>query len=150
MSKIADKKDYHELGLQDLDGVSGGASETTSAGKGFFQSNTGTALNIRADWCVVMGLMGEKSLEVDVSTCSYSLTSVELEKGVELHVNGAVYLANSAAVNYLGSAMGTNFLARFTIPNLSGTVQLSVVWHFRGSYSGVALNEIRAEGTAYV
>ena len=70
--------------------------------------------------------------------------------GVELTVNGAVCHGKSAAVNYSGRSQIASPLASFSIPNLSGTVQLSVVWHFNGSYSGVALGDIRVSGTAVV
>ena len=117
---------------------------------GFFMSDTGTGLNIRADWSVVRGVAGEKTLEVQVSTLSYSLNSIEMPSGVELTVNGAVFIGKSAAVNYSGRSQIASPLASFSVPNLSGTVQLSVVWHFNGSYSGTALSDIRASGTAVV
>ena len=139
-----------ELSLKDLGGVSGGTSGGSLLSSGFFQSNTGTGLNIRADWRVVKGDTGEKTLEVQVSSLSYSLSSIELPNGVELNVNGAVYIGKSAAVCYNGSGQIASPLASFSVPNLSGTVQLSVVWHFNGSYSGVALRDIRASGTVIV
>ena len=139
-----------ELSLNDLDGVSGGAAGGSVLNSGAFQSNTGTGLNIRVDWSAVRGVMGEKTLEVQVSTLSYSLYSIEMPSGVELTVNGAVYIGRSAAVNYSGRSQITSPLASFSIPNLSGTVQLSTVWHFNGSYSGVALSDIRASGTSVV
>ena len=139
-----------ELSLNDLDGVSGGVTGGSVLNSGSFQSNTGTGLNIRVDWSVVKGVMGEKTLEVQVSTLSYSLYSIEMPSGVELTVNGAAFIGKSAAVNYSGRSQITSPLASFSVPNLSGTVQLSAVWHFNGSYSGVALSDIRASGTAVV
>ena len=139
-----------ELSLNDLDSVSGGAAGGSVLNSGAFQSDTGTALNIRVDWSVVRGVMGEKTLEVQVSTLSYSLYSIEMPSGVELTVNGAVYHGKSAAVNYSGRSQIASPLASFSIPNLSDTVQLGVVWHFNGSYSGVTLSDIRASGTAVV
>ncbi len=139
-----------ELSLNDLEGVSGGAAGGSVLNSGSFQSDTGTGLNIRVDWSVVRGVMGEKTLEVQVSTLSYSLYSIEMPSGVELTVNGAVSVGKSAAVNYSGRSQIASPLASFSVPNLSGTVQLSAVWHFNGSYSGVALSDIRASGTAVV
>ena len=147
------KKDNSEmlpLSLDDLNSVSGGAAGESVVTSGSFTSNTGTALNIQVDWSVVKTLAGTKELKVSVSTWSYSLNSISLEKGVELTVNGALYCADSAAINYGGQTQASNLLASFSIPNLSGTVNLSAVWHFRGSYSGVELNDIRVEGTVTV
>ena len=139
-----------ELSLNDLDGVSGGASGGSVLSSGSFRSDTGTGLNIRVDWSVVKDVMGEKTLEVQVSSLSYSLSSIEMPSGVDLTVHGAVYHGKSVAVNYSGRSQIASPLASFSIPNLSGTVQRSVVWHFNGSYSGVALGDIRASGTAVV
>ncbi len=139
-----------ELSLNDLEGVSGGVTGGSVLNSGSFQSDTGTGLNIRVDWSAVRGVTGEKTLEVLVSTLSYSLNSIEMPGGVELTVNGDVYVGKSAAVNYSGRSQITSPLASFSVPNLSGTVQLGAVWHFKGSYSGVALGDIRASGTAVV
>lgn len=139
-----------ELSLNDLDSVSGGATGGSVLSSDSFRSDTGTGLNIRVDWSVVKDVTGEKTLEVQVSSLSYSLSSIEMPSGVEITVNGAVYHGKSAAVNYSGRSQIASPLASFSIPNLSGTVQLSVVWHFNGSYSGVALGDIRASGTAVV
>ena len=87
---------------------------------GSFQSDTGTGLNIRVDWSVVRGVRGEKTLEVQVSTLSYSLYSIEMPSGVELTVNGAVSVGKSAAVNYSGRSQIASPLASFSVPNLSG------------------------------
>ena len=65
-------------------------------------------------------------------------------------MNGSVYVGKSAAVSYGGKALIATPLASFSVPNLSGMVQLAAVWHFNGSYSGKALRDIRAAGTAYV
>ena len=118
--------------------MSGGTSINGILTNGSFQSDTGTGLNIRVDWSVVSDNLGTKTLEVQVSSLSYSLSSIELASGVELTVNGAVYIGKSAAVRYDGKALISTPLASFSIPNLSGTVKLTAVWHFNGSYSGTA------------
>jgi hypothetical protein len=120
------------------------------APSGSFRSDTGTGLNIQVDWNVVQGILGDTTLEVRVSTWSYSLTNASLENSVELRVNGALYMADSNPILYLGSTQSANQLASFTVPNVTGQVKLSVIWHFRGSYSGVALKEIHAEGTIFI
>ena len=153
--KIAERKekeiDGEPLSLDDLEGVSGGETGGGVLNFGSFQSNTGTSLNILVDWCVVSGNAGEKKLEVEVFSRSYSLQSIELLNGVSLIVDGGLPLnENSAAVNYSGRKEALFPLASFSVPYLSGTVQLRVIWHFNGSYSGVPISEITASGTAFV
>ena len=142
--------DMTELGLDDLDGVSGGALSGTVVAEGSFGSNTGTHLNILVNWSVVMDPAGRKTLEVEVWSHSYSLSSIAMESGVELTVNGVIHHSASNAVSYNGRAMTNNLLASFSIPNLSGAVNLSAVWHFNGTYSGTQLGNIRAEATITV
>lgn len=140
----------NELSLNDLAAVSGGTSGGNALSSGFFQSNTGTGLNIRVDWSVFSDGAGGKKLEVQVSSVSYSLSSIALPSGVELNVNGSVYVGASAAVSYAGKSQIASPLAGFSIPDVSGSVQLTAVWHFNGTYSGVTLNDIQAAATIVV
>ena len=142
--------DMKELNLNDLDGVSGGVGGGGTIPGGTFASNTGTGLNIRVDCEIKQDGLGTKTLLVTVSTWSYALYSVALQNGVELRVNGALYTADSNAVSYSGKTLDKNVLATFSVPNLSGTVTLTAIWHFRGTYSNVTLNEISASGTITV
>ena len=137
--------DMTELGLDDLDGVSGGALSGTVVAEGSFGSNTGTHLNILVNWFVVSDPAGRKTLEADVYSHSYSLSSIAMETGVELTVNGVIHRSASNAVSYNEREMASNLLASFSIPDLSGAVNLSAVWHFNGTYSGTPLTDIRAE-----
>ena len=135
------------LSDSELGKVAGGVGGTVVA-SGSFTSNTGTQLNLLVNWLVQSDGYGQKTLYVDVNTTSYSLYSNG--GGVELTVNGMVYTANASSVNYSGSSLVTNRLVSFTVPGVSGAVSLSAVWHFNGSYSGVALGDIRASGVANV
>lgn len=140
MSKLSD---------DDLEGVAGGfgAGEVTSSGS--FSSSTGTALNLIVYWSV-MNNGGQKTLNVTVSSSSYSLYCTGSSGGVELTVNGMAYVSGTPSINYGGNSMVTNTLANFSIPNLSGPVPLTAVWHFNGTYSNTAIGDIRASGTAMV
>lgn len=139
--------DKQILSDHELDQVAGGFGGETLA-SGSFASSTGTNLNLLVNWSVQADSYGQKTLYVDVCTTSYSLYSNG--GGVELTANGMVYSATAAAVNYGGGALATNRLASFAIPGASGAVTLSAVWHFNGSYSGVAIGDIRANGIANV
>ncbi len=138
-----------ELSADQLNGVSGGAGGGVTS-QGSFTSNTGTNLDICVDWRVLSGGSGGKTLQIDVSTVSYKLYTSADANGVQLSVNGVYYYGASNAINYGGSGKVTNPLCSFTVPNVSGSVMLSVVWYFKGTYSGISLQQISAAAAIYV
>ena len=135
------------LSDENLAGVAGGYSGETVA-SGSFASQTGTGLNLLVSWSAVSDAFGGKTLNVTVSATSYSLYSGALANSVELRVNGMVYTATPNAINYSGSALASNVLAGFSIPNAAGPASITASWRFNGNYSGVALNTITASGVA--
>ena len=132
------------LSDNELGRVAGGAGTGGTVASGSFASSTGTQLNILVNWSVENDMYGQKVLHVDVSATSYSLYCNG--GGVELTVNGMTYAATAPSINYGGRSMVTNRLASFSIPNVSGAVNVNAVWHFNGSYSGVPIGDIRASG----
>lgn len=135
------------LSENELNQVAGGSGGSVLA-SGSFASSTGTQLNLLVNWSVQADSYGQKTLYVDVCSTSYSLYCSG--GGVELTANGMLYTAQGPAINYGGRTMVTNRLASFSIPGVSGAVNLNAVWHFNGSYSGVPISDIRANGVANV
>ena len=135
-----------ELGVDQLEGVAGGAGGYGTT-QGSFQSNTGTYLDIVVSWSAVDNGAGSKTLNVDVSTLSYKLYTSADYNGVQLTVNGAVYTTGGRAISFGGSGRVTNPLASFSVPNVSGTLQVSVSWRFNGTYNGTPLKTITAQST---
>ena len=133
------------LSENELNQVAGGSGGSVLA-SGSFASSTGTQLNLLVNWSVQADSYGQKTLYVDVCSTSYSLYCSG--GGVELTANGMLYTAQGPAINYGGRTMVTNRLASFAIPGVSGAVNLNAVWHFNGSYSGVPISDIRANGVA--
>ena len=103
-----------------------------------------------ADWRSYTDGSGNRKLRVDLSAQSYAFNTDALWNALELTVNGVTYSANSSAVSYSGAAMHNTPLASFTVDVPSGSVSLSAVWHYRGTYSGVELEDISAYGTASI
>ncbi|MBR1660415.1 MAG: hypothetical protein IJ705_08860 [Oscillospiraceae bacterium] len=132
-----------------LEQVTGGAAGASVA-SGCFVSNTGTQLNLLVSWSASDLGEGMRRLEVTVSTTSYSLNVDGRENGVELTVNGTLYLANSATVNYQGSGIASSTLASFALNVPAGAASISAVWHFKGSYNGQMMETITASGIANV
>ena len=147
---MTEKKKLEALSDDSLESVAGGFQGGDILASGSFASNSGTQLNIQVNWSVRADTFGQKALDVTVYCSSYSLYTISIYNGVELSVNGMTYAATSAAISYDGRSMISSPLASFSIPNLSGTVQLSAVWHFNGTYSGVPIGDIRASGFATV
>ena len=135
------------LNDSELNAVSGGVGGAEAIASGSFVSNSGTNLNLLVNWSVVKDITGQKTLQVAVSATSYALVSRELYNGVQMTLNGVTYSTNSSAINYRGSAMVTNPLAYFSIPNYNGPAAVSVVFHFNGTLSGKPVNDIIATGT---
>ena len=134
------------LNESELDQVTGGAAMDAVASSGSFSSHSGTHVDLLVNWTVRADGSGTKTLYVDVAVTSDALYNSGV--GVDLYANGMVYSATSATISYGGSARVTNPLASFKVPYVSGAVNLSVVWHFNGTLSGVPVRDIRADGVA--
>ena len=135
---------------EELASVAGGVGDVMLTGSGSFMSNTGTSLNIVVNWYAGVDNFGNRGLMVVVGATSGNLMASAIANSVELNVNGMMYAASNNAINYMGGAMTTNTLATFTIPNVYGTVSITAVWHFNGTYGGVPIGSIVASGYANV
>lgn len=122
----------------------------TTTGSGAFSSSTGTSLDMIVSWQTFTDEYGNHKLNVDLSTTSYSFNTGAIYEGLQLTVNGVTYTANSPAINYTGDTPASNVLGSFTVDVPEGNVNVSAVWHFRGSYGGTELAEISAGGNIYV
>ena len=140
------EKNMQELNLDELDGVVGGMSGEAGATSGFFMSSTGTQLNLIVNWSILAGPGGQRMLNVAVSTYSYAIGLDAMPGGVELNINGAVYVSGANAVDYRGEEMTANLLAVFSVPIFAGPQIINVIWHFQGNYGGTELGDITAAG----
>ena len=147
---MSEKKNMKALDDDALDTVAGGAEGVTLTGSGSFMSNTGTSLNIIVNWYAGIDIYGNHGLLINVSATSGNLVAGSLLNGVEVSVNGMTYAATNNPISYMGGGMTTNTLATFTIPNVYGTVSITAIWHFNGSYSGTPIGSIYASGMANV
>ena len=147
---MSEKMKLEALSDDDLDSVAGGYLGAQTLASGSFASNSGTQLNIQVNWAVRADTFGNRTLDATVYCNSYSLYSVSIYNGVSLTVNGVTYSSTSAAISYDGRSMISTPLASFSIPNQPGFIQMSAVWHFNGTYSGVPIGDIVASGAANV
>ena len=114
------------------------------AANGTFRSATGTGLNLVADWVASDGNDGGALLQVTVSAESYSFFTSALYQSLTLTVNGETYSANTPEIAYEGGELALTPLAQFTVEVPRAALDMRIVWHYKGSYSGVELSEITA------
>lgn len=147
---MSEKMKLDALSDDALEAVSGGYLGGQTLASGSFASNSGTQLNIQVNWAVRTDTVGNRTLDATVYCNSYSLYSVSIYNGVSLTVNGVTYSSTSSAISYDGRSMISTPLASFSIPNQPGYLQMTAVWHFNGTYSGVPIGDIVASGAASV
>lgn len=114
---------------------------------GSFQSDTGTGLNLLVEW-KAYGLSGNYEVAVDVSALSYGFYTDALYNSIVITVGEQSVALSSPAVRYDGEELVTTPLVSHSLDADPGIVPISVVWNYKGSYSGVELESITASGTA--
>ena len=120
-------------------------------GAGSFSSETGTGLNLRADWSARTAGDGQAEVTVSVSIVSYSLHLSALPGAVNLSLDGQYLSMDGPAVDYDGTGSITTGVGNrsFTVDLASGETRdlhLDVVWNFGGTYQEVELPAIECGG----
>ncbi len=124
----------------------------TNIGSGSFRSDTGTGLNIRADWSAAISGTDTADITVTVYADCYSLYTTATPGALNIAVDGQYVSLASPAIERDGTAGAGSVEINsrtFTVPLLSGAhreIPLEVAWLYRGSYSGVNLDSIECGG----
>ena len=132
----------------------------TTLTSGSFSSQTGTWLNITADWSVKALSQDHVQVTVSVSAVSYALHYTGLARALNISLDGQYVTLDPASVTYDGGeqavhALGTtNFTVDLPV-NSSKALALQVAWEFNGemgSPSGerIQLDVIECGGTINV
>ena len=134
--------------------VSGNAPDMGALlGSGSFTSNTGAAINIRADWEARVSGANEISVNVSVILNSYSIYVNGLPDSVNIGLNGQYVSLDSPSISYdSNTALLTTELASqsFTVQLPQGSsrdLDLQAEWHWGGTYGGVDIPVIECGGT---
>ena len=134
--------------------VSGNAPDMGALlGSGSFSSNTGTAVNIRADWEARVSGANEVKLQVKIILNSYSIYVNSLPNAVNIGLNGQYVSLDSPALSYdSNTSQLTAELASqsFTVQLPAGSsrdLDLQAEWHWGGTYGGVYIPVIECGGT---
>jgi hypothetical protein len=124
----------------------------TVIGSGTFRSDTGTALNIHADWQAAVSGTNTVDVTVTVYADHYSLITYATPEALQISVDNQFVSLASPGIDYDGAngAAVTEINSRtFTVSLAAGevrTIPVQVVWLYRGSYSGVDLTTIECGG----
>lgn len=120
----------------------------TYLSSGSFSSDTGTILNMQIEWTAYDDGSGNAVIAVTGTVSSYSLYLASIYDGATISLGGYSTTSTTRAINQDDSAgLSSNpiFLTTLTVPKgTSG--DMTVVWRYGGSYSGVSLPTIEASG----
>ena len=128
----------------------------TVIGSGQFRSDTGTALNIHADWTASVSDPQSVNVTVTVYADHYSLITYATPGALQVSVDGQYVSLGSPAIENDGTTgLATTQINShtFKVPLTSGdirTIPVQVVWQYRGTYSGVDLPTIECGGNITV
>ena len=127
----------------------------TNLTSGSFTSDTGTGLNISADWNVQTLNQDQVTVTVSVSVLSYTLHTQANPYSVNIGLDDQYVSLEAPAINYDGGGQVRSALATqsFTVDlpaNSSRAMILQVEWQFNGSYGSVDLPVIECGGTINV
>ena len=113
---------------------------------GSFASDTGTALNLEVEWSSHNDGNGNAVIYLTGFLDSYSLQVGSRPYGVHVSFNGDSWTFAGEAINVAdGHAETLLFSDVVTVP-LGSPDAMTVVYDFKGSYSGTELDTITAEG----
>ena len=124
----------------------------TLLGSGTFRSDTGTSLNIHADWNATVS--GDRTVDITVSVYvdSYSLYTSASPNTLNIAVDGQYASLASPAIEYDGTdGLRVTLLndRTFTVNLSSGELKsfpVEVAWMYRGTYGNVSLDTIECGG----
>lgn len=118
---------------------------------GSFRSDTGTGLELAADWTASYGGDGKADVTVTLYAVSYSLQCRDIWNGASVTVNGETRSFSTPAIDCKGPGQERTALgsAVFSVPLTDGKLSVSAqaAWAFRGTYGGTELPSLTAEGT---
>ncbi|MCQ2452324.1 MAG: hypothetical protein MJ075_04220 [Oscillospiraceae bacterium] len=113
---------------------------------GTMASDTGTRLNLVAQWAVYGTESGEK-LCMDVYVTSYSLIVGPRAPGVTITLDGYSYSYPTEAIDYEGTSPVSFLLGSYEWDMGEDSAAVDIGWRFLGSYGGQELPEVHAAGT---
>ena len=140
-------------GSADASGNSASVIPTgTSLGSGTFRSDSGTSINIHADWNAVVSGTNTVDITVTAYVDSYSLYTTASPDVLNIAVDGQYFSLASPAIEIPTTTqpLSTKINSRTVTVTLSGgetrNIPVEVIWHYRGTYGGTYLDSIECGG----
>lgn len=140
-------------GTADASGNSASVIPTgTSLGSGTFRSDSGTSINIHADWNAVVSGTNTVDITVTAYVDSYSLYTTASPDVLNIAVDGQYFSLASPAIEIPTTTqpISTKINSRTVTVTLSGgetrNIPVEVIWHYRGTYGGTYLDSIECGG----
>ena len=124
----------------------------TSLGNGTFRSDSGTSINIHADWNALVS--GQNTVDVTITAYvdSYSLMTTASPEALNIAIDGQYISLASPTIDIPTTVNQVTTLINnrtFTIPLTGGetrSIPVEVVWNYRGTYGGTYLDTIECGG----
>ena len=124
----------------------------TSLGSGTFRSDSGTSINIHADWTALVSGPSTVDITVTAYVDSYSLYTTASPDVLNIAVDGQYFSLASPAIEIPTTTqpVSTKINSRTVTITLSGgdtrAIPVEVIWHYRGTYGGTYLDSIECGG----
>ena len=124
----------------------------TSLGSGTFRSDSGTSINIHADWNALVSGPNTVDITVTAYVDSYSLFTTASPDVLNIAVDGQYFSLASPAIEIPTTTqpVSTKINSRTVTVTLSGgetrNIPVEVIWQYRGTYGGTYLDAIECGG----
>ena len=124
----------------------------TSLGSGTFRSDSGTSINIHADWTALVSGPNTVDITVTAYVDSYSLYTTASPDVLNIAVDGQYFSLASPAIEIPTTTqpVSTKINSRTVTVTLSGgetrNIPVEVNWQYRGTYGGTYLDSIECGG----
>ena len=124
----------------------------TSLGSGTFRSDSGTSINIHADWTALVSGPSTVDITVTAYVDSYSLYTTASPDVLNIAVDGQYFSLASPAIEIPTTTqpVSTKINSRTVTVTLSGgetrNIPVEVIWQYRGTYGGTYLDSIECGG----
>ena len=124
----------------------------TSLGSGTFRSDSGTSINIHADWTALVSGPNTVDITVTAYVDSYSLYTTASPDVLNIAVDGQYFSLASPAIEIptTPQPVFTKINSRTVTVTLSGgetrNIPVEVIWQYRGTYGGTYLDAIECGG----
>ena len=119
----------------------------TVLGSGTFESNSGTYLNMTADWTATTASDTQVDITFKVYAKSYALDYIGFPSAIHISVGDQYESCAANSISYTDNTLNLNELATYTVSvslpvNSSNTYNVQVVWDFNGVYGSPTMGPV--------